>query len=57
MARKTKSGEPSLREKLSQKFLEALQEDFEVYGKSVLEDAGKPSRTIRRVGGKNDNAG
>jgi hypothetical protein len=37
MARKTKSGEPSLREKLSQKFLEALQEDFEVYGKSVLE--------------------
>jgi hypothetical protein len=37
MARKTKSGEPSLRKKLSQKFLQALQEDFELYGKTVLE--------------------
>jgi hypothetical protein len=35
--RKTKSAEPSLRERLSQKFLEALQEDFELYGKTVLE--------------------
>jgi hypothetical protein len=33
---KKKSGEPSLRERLSQKFLEALQ-DFELYGKTVLE--------------------
>jgi hypothetical protein len=37
MKRKPKSGEPSLRERLSQKFLEALQEDFELYGKTVLE--------------------
>jgi hypothetical protein len=35
--KKPKSGEPSLREKLSKKFLEALQEDFELYGKTVLE--------------------
>jgi hypothetical protein len=37
MKRKPKSGEPSLRERLLQKFLEALQEDFELYGKTVLE--------------------
>jgi hypothetical protein len=37
MKRKTKSGEPSLREKLSQRFLEALEEDFQVYGVTVLQ--------------------
>jgi hypothetical protein len=35
--RKQKSGEPSLREKLSQKFLEALEADFQAYGSTVLE--------------------
>jgi hypothetical protein len=35
--RKTKSGEPSLRERLSQKFLEALEADFQAYGTTVLE--------------------
>jgi hypothetical protein len=35
--RKPKSGEPSLREKLSQKFLEALEADFQLHGLTVLE--------------------
>jgi hypothetical protein len=35
--RKPKSGEPSLRERLSQKFLEALEADFQLHGISVLE--------------------
>jgi hypothetical protein len=35
--RKSKSVEPSLREKLSKKFLEALEADFQAYGSSVLE--------------------
>jgi hypothetical protein len=37
MKRKTKTGEPSLRERLSKKFLEALEEDFQVHGVSILE--------------------
>jgi hypothetical protein len=35
--RKPKAGEPSLRDKLSQAFLEALEADFREYGKSVIE--------------------
>jgi hypothetical protein len=35
--RKPKSGEPSLREKLSKRFLEALEADFQAYGIAVLE--------------------
>jgi hypothetical protein len=34
---KKKSGEPTLREKLSQKFLEALEADFQLHGLAVLE--------------------
>jgi hypothetical protein len=37
MKRKSKLGEPSLRERLSKKFLEALEEDFQVHGVSILE--------------------
>jgi hypothetical protein len=35
--KKPKSGEPSLRERLSQRLLQALEADFEVHGVSVLE--------------------
>jgi hypothetical protein len=35
--RKQKSGEPSLRERLSQKFLEALEADFQLHGTTILE--------------------
>ena len=35
--RKPKAGEPSLRDKLSQAFLEALEADFRAYGKGVIE--------------------
>jgi len=35
--RKPKSGEPSLRERLSKKFLEALEEDFQLHGVAILE--------------------
>jgi hypothetical protein len=37
MKRKPKSGEPSLRERLSQKFLEALEADFQLHGPTILE--------------------
>jgi hypothetical protein len=37
MARKQKSGEPSLRERLSQSFLEALTADFAANGPAVIE--------------------
>jgi hypothetical protein len=36
--RKTKPSEPSLRTKLSQSFLETLEEDFRLYGKAVIEE-------------------
>src|SRR5262249_4510746 len=35
--KKPKASEPSLRDKLSQAFLEALEADFREYGKSVIE--------------------
>jgi hypothetical protein len=35
--RKTETGKPTLRERLSQKFLEALEADFQLHGISVLE--------------------
>jgi hypothetical protein len=35
--RKPKSAEPSLRDKLSQAFLETLEADFRVYGATVIE--------------------
>jgi hypothetical protein len=35
--RKTKSAEPSLRERLSKKFLEALEVDFQLHGATILE--------------------
>jgi len=35
--KKPQAGEPSLRNKLSQAFLEALEADFREYGKSVIE--------------------
>jgi hypothetical protein len=37
MKRKPKPNEPSLRERLSQKFLEALEADFKIYRANVLE--------------------
>jgi hypothetical protein len=37
MARKPKSAEPSLRDKLSAAFLEAFQADFETHGAEVIE--------------------
>src|SRR5262249_10396010 len=37
MKRKPKSIEPSLRERLSQSFLEALEADFRLHGKGILE--------------------
>src|SRR5262245_49760681 len=35
--KKPKPNEPSLRNKLSQSFLETLEEDFRLYGKNVIE--------------------
>src|SRR6266550_3650676 len=50
--RKSKPGEPSLRDKLSQSFLETLEADFRIHGATVIEKmrASHPERYAELAG-------